>query len=286
MLTLIFGSIAALCWGVHDVCVRFVAARSGPATAFLCVLAIGGLALLPLTFLGTGWGTIGARALTLATLSGFCYAVAGYALYRAFEIGPVRLVAPLIGAFPVLSLLWAAMTGNPPTLPQMLAVAAIVAGVGLNAMLSDGHAAADATPGRGPRAAILWSLAACGGFALTFALGQAASAEGGGMALLLVPRLAAFALLGTATALLDRRALTLRDAPLGILAVMGLCDAVALGLVQWSGSLSHPEFAAVAASTFGMVTVILAALFLRERMSLPQWATVAMVFAAIGYLAL
>ena len=35
-----------------------------------------------------------------------------------------------------------------------------------------------------------------------------------------------------------------------------------------------------------VVTVILAALFLRERMSLPQWATVAMVFAAIGYLAL
>jgi drug/metabolite transporter (DMT)-like permease len=286
MLTLIFGSIAALCWGVHDACVRLVAARSGPVTAFLCVLAIGGIALLPLTFLGQGWGAINTRAFTLATLSGFCYALAGYALYRAFEIGPVRLVAPLIGAFPVLSLLWATLLGNPPTLPQTLAVAAIVIGVGLNAILSDGHAAAEAARGRGPGAAILWSLVACGGFALTFAFGQGASAEGGGMALLLVPRLAAFALLGTATALMDRRTLTLRQAPLGILAVMGLCDATALGLVQWSGGLPHPEFAAVASSTFGMVTVILAAMFLKERMSLPQWGTVAMVFAAIGYLAL
>lgn len=287
MLSLTFGMIAALCWGVHDVCVRFAAARCGPATAFLFVLAIGALLIAPFALLSDGWSDLGTGSLTLAVLSGLSYAVGGYSLYRAFEIGPVRLVAPLIGAFPVLSVLWATLRGNPPTLPQMAAVAVIVAGVGLNAALSDGHGPKDtAGSARRLRQAIVWSLAACAGFALTFAFGQAASASDESLPLILVPRLAAFATVLLATVLLNRGALNLRSAPLGLMLVMGCCDAVALGLVQWSGTLPQPEFAAVAASTFGMVTVILAALFLRERMTLPQWGAVALVFAGIGYLAL
>lgn len=287
MLSLTFGMIAALCWGVHDVCVRFAAARCGPATAFLFVLAIGALLIAPLALLSGGWSDLGTGSLTLAVLSGFCYAAGGYSLYRAFEIGPVRLVAPLIGAFPVLSILWAAVRGDPPTLPQMGAVAVIVAGVGLNAILSDGHDPKGVVGNaHRMRQAILWSLAACAGFALTFAFGQAASASDGRLILILVPRLSAFATLLVAIVLLDRSALNLRSAPVGLLLVMGSCDAAALGLVQWSGTLAQPEFAAVASSTFGMITIILAALFLKERMTSPQWGVVALVFAGIGYLAL
>ena len=73
---------------------------------------------------------------------------------------------------------------------------------------------------------------------------------------------------------------------LGLLLLMGCCDAAALGLVLWSGALPRPEFAAVAASTFGMITIILAALFLKERMTPPQWGAVALVFSGVGYLAL
>lgn len=287
MLSLTFGMIAALCWGVHDVCVRFAAARSGPATAFLSVLAVGALLILPFALFSDGWSGLGWGSLTLAALSGLSYAAGGYSLYRAFEIGPVRLVAPLIGAFPVLSLLWATLRGNPPTLPQMVAVGVIVAGVGLNATLSEGHGQHSEQGGaQRLRRAVIWSVAACAGFALTFAMGQAASASGGGLPLILVPRLSAFAALLLATVLMDRQALDLGNAPVGLLVVMGCCDAVALGLVQWSGTLPRPEFAAVASSTFGMVTIILAALFLKERMTWPQWGAVAMVFAGIGYLAL
>lgn len=288
MLSLIFGMVAALCWGVHDVCVRFVAARSGPATAFLCVLVIGAIALAPLTLAAGGWAAIGARPLTLAVLAGFAYALGGYALYRAFEIGPVRLVAPLIGAYPVLSVLWATAQGTVPTPGQIIAVLLIVAGVGLNAMLSEGHDAEESGGAATPRTlpALLWSLAASVGFALTFAFGQAASAGDESLPLILIPRLSAFVLLLAGTLLFNRSALTLRGAPLGLLTLMGLCDATALGLVQWAGTLPRPEFAAVASSTFGMITIVLAAIFLRERMAPAQWGAVAMVFAAIGYLAL
>lgn len=285
MLSLLFGITAALCWGVHDVCVRSVAARSGPALSFLVVLASGTLFLLPLALFHGGWGAVGLANGTLGLLSGLLYAAGGYSLYRAFEIGPVRLVAPLIGTYPVLSLLWAAFQGTPPSLPQAFAVLAIVIGVGLNAALSDHGDGTHADRATRLKAAILWSLAGCTGFALTFAVGQAASLQGGGLALILISRLGAF--IGLLAAALTLRApLPLRGAPYPLLAIMGLCDATALGLVQIAGTLPRPEFAAVASSTFGMITVLLAWAFLKEKMSPPQWGAVALVFAGIGYLAL
>jgi drug/metabolite transporter (DMT)-like permease len=71
-----------------------------------------------------------------------------------------------------------------------------------------------------------------------------------------------------------------------LLALMGFLDAFALGVVIASGALDRPEFAAVAASTFGMVTIILAWLFLKELMTPSQWLGVAITFGGIGYLAL
>ena len=106
------------------------------------------------------------------------------------------------------------------------------------------------------------------------------------MALVLLSRLAALAGLLSVTLAVDRRSISLRGAPLRLLALMGLCDATALGLVQTAGTLPNPEFAAVASSTFGMVTILLAWGLLRERMTMPQWLAVALVFAGIGYLAL
>ncbi len=283
MLSLSFGLAAALAWGVHDVCVHFVTARAGVALAFLTVLAVGLLVVMPVVLLFGDWSVVGGGTILAATASGLAYAGGGYGLYRAFAIGPVRLVAPVIGAFPILSLGWAAAQGQPPSPGQMLAVLVIVTGVALTAVLSD-HGSEDGSARR-PKAALLWSAAAACGFALTFALGQAASAGEAALPTILISR--GVALLGVFTATLAFGARPiLRPAPWGVLAVMGCCDALALGLVQAAGGLSHPEFASVAASTFGMITVLLAAAFLKEKMSPAQWFAVVLVFAGIAYLAL
>ena len=71
-----------------------------------------------------------------------------------------------------------------------------------------------------------------------------------------------------------------------LLSVMGVLDAIALSLVMSAGTLYRPEFAAVAASTFGAITIILAWTFLKERMTFGQWAGVGLTFTGIGYLAL
>ena len=215
MPSLALGLLAALAWGVHDLCVRLVAQRGGILPALATVLAIGALLVLPFAVLSDGWAAMTARAATLAALSGAAFAIAGCGLYRAFAIGPVRLVAPAVAAYPILSIGWAAASGTPVPLATWLAVLAIVAGVGVVAALSD-----DAVGVRGRRAALGWAALGASGFAATFALAQAATLAGAEMPVVLVARLAAVAaVLGLA--LLLRQGVLPRRGQLPILAAMG-----------------------------------------------------------------
>ncbi len=65
---------------------------------------------------------------------------------------------------------------------------------------------------------------------------------------------------------------------------MGLLDAFALAIVVAVGGMARPEFSAVAASTFGMLTTVLAWWLLKEPMTPAQWIGIAITFAGIGYL--
>lgn len=224
------------------------------------------------------WQAMTLAAARLAGLSGAIFALASYALYRAFALGPVKLVAPLIGAYPVLSLGLAMLQGQAVGPGHWLAVAAVVGGVGCIAVLATED---DGSPVSLQAAA--WGLAGAIGFAVTFATGQAATQAGAELPVLIVTRAAAIlillslALFARAVQMPDRKVLPL-------LCLMGALDAVALGLVMYSGTLPRPEFASVSASLFGLVTVVLAWAVLRESMNRAQWISVAVTFGGIAYL--
>lgn len=289
MLSLTFGLIAALAWGIHDVCASTATARTGIPMTMLAILTFGLCLVGPAALILGDWTAITLPSLSLAAMSGATYTLAAFGLYRAFNIGPVRLVSPVIGAFPILSLLVAAAQGRYPTLCQWLAVFAIVLGVAMIAILTDHHkdtADSSATrPAHATRTALFWASLSALGFGTTFALGQAASHGGNEWPTILVTRLSALMVVG-GFVLFRRIPLPWRGAPWRLLAAMGFCDATALGLVQAAGSLPHAEFAAVTSSIFGVVTILLAWAFLKERLGALQWGSVAVVFAGIGYLAL
>lgn len=280
MTSLVFGLVAALCWGLHDICVRYVSQRGGILPALTTVLVIGTLILLPPAIALGGWGAMGLQATVLAAAAGVAFFLAYIGLYRAFEIGPVRLVAPVIGAYPVLSVGWAALSGQPVTPDQWLAVGAVIAGVAIVGLLTgEGESHGN------KRAAILWAVLGGGGFAATFALGQSAAHAGAEMPVILVTRATAVLVALAIMAASGGLRLPARGA-LPLLGLMGLLDCIALGIVIAAAGMTRPEFASVAASTFGMITVILAWAILRERMNGGQWMGVLLTFAAIGYLAL
>ena len=280
MLSLTLGMIAACAWGVHDFCIRFVSQRGGILPAIATVMVGGALFLLPISGAFGNWSAMTLQSFGLSVISGAVYLVGCISLYKAFGIGPVRVVAPIVGSYPILSIGWAALMGQPVLWDQWLAVGCVIMGVAIVGMLSD-HSESDGSQ----RAAIGWSLVGAGGFAMAFAVGHLATQAGSELPVILVTRLTAATGAITLLALSSGAKVPERSAwPL--LALMSLLDALALGIVIAAGNLHRPEFAAVAASTFGIITIILAWLFLKERMTGGQWFGVAVCFLGIGYLVL
>jgi uncharacterized membrane protein len=281
MSALALGLVAAVCWGFHDICVRFLSQKT-PISACIFVVILTGLLFHGILTVGTGaLYPMPAKAVYLSIGAGVCFIIATFGLYYAFERGPVRLVAPVIAGYPILSVSWAALQGNPVSAFQWLAVLAIVGGVSCVAALSDTRN--QETPAIGPT--VLFALIAAAGFAGTFALGQSAAAISHEMPSTLVTRVAAL-LLVVAVLVVFRQPFWAGRRALPWLVAMGVADGVALMCVLSAGALENAKYAAVSSSLFGLLTIVLAWMFLGERMTATQWAGCLIAFAGVGYLAL
>ena len=109
--------LRSLCLGLHDFCVRSVSQSSGIFASLLTVLASGIIVLTGVALMFSHPMGMTALYYQLSIASGLSFAVAAVALYIAFSIGPVRLVAPIIGAYPILSVGWSTAAGVPLSLP-------------------------------------------------------------------------------------------------------------------------------------------------------------------------
>ncbi len=281
MSALLLGLIAALMWGFHDVCVRFVSQKTPLMASLLTVLVMG--TIFHLIVMGAQQSALFPQAsvLGISVMSGVFFLAASLGLYGAFQRGPVKLVSPIIASFPILSVAWAAWNGVEISVLQLGAVVLIVLGVSIVAALSD-DSEGDVPPiGK----TIALSVLASVGFAGTFALGQMASAHAGELPVTLITRLVAIALL-----LMGILALKLPIWPgraaLPVLVLMGVADGIALLMINSAGHLPDAQYASVASSTFGLLTIVFAWIFLKERLSNLQWLGCLIAFAGIGYLAL
>lgn len=283
MLALGFGLTAALLWSLHDLLARKLSQGAALLPILAIVMGVGCVALVPVTVAVGGWAAMTGPAAGLAAVSGLAIVLAMGCLYKAFSLAPVRLVSPVVGAYPMLSLGIAALQGREVTVTDWLAVLVICAGIAITALASrsdtpEGYAAP-------PAVALGWAALSAIGFAATFALGQEAARQGTDLPVILIGRLVALAIF---LALLVRHRGSLRpqSGHFPVLALMGVLDAIALGLVTAAGGLPRAEYASVASSLFGVLTVLLAAWFLKERVRPVQWLGIAAVFAGITALGL
>jgi drug/metabolite transporter (DMT)-like permease len=277
MESLMLGLTAALVWGLHDFTVRRVSGVADAAALYVLVLGFGVLWILPFALFSPGWAALTPELIGFTTIAGLVYAFGVYALYRAFAIGPVRLVAPICGAYPLLSVGLAMVQGQEITALVWLAAAAVVAGVTLVAR-------GEGANGEGrSRAAIAWSVIAATGFFASLGMLHAAADEAADLPVALIARVAGCA--GILALVLWQR-VPVRPALIvwPTLAVMAALDLGGMFAVTAAGSFDRPEFASVTSSCFGLVTVLLAWRFLREPVRPVQWGGIAVVFAGVAVL--
>lgn len=278
MISLAFGLTAACTWAVHDLLVRKIGQEMALLPMMLVVLATGTAVLLGPSLIWGDWAVMSARGLWLSVASGFAYVFGMGGLYRAFSRAPVRLVAPILGAFPMISLGLAAMEGRPIAGTEVLAVVAIVGGIAVVALTGRSEGRIER-----PLAAMLWAVLGAVGFATTFWLGQEAIRHGSELPVNLIARLVALTLIAGLCVIFRAPVRHLGGAG-WTLALMGVLDAIALGLVTASARLPHPEYASISASLFGVLTILLAWRVLKETVLPLQWLGIGVVFAGIAVL--
>jgi drug/metabolite transporter (DMT)-like permease len=277
MESLMLGLTAALVWGLHDFTVRKVSSVADAAALYVLVLGFGVLWILPFALFTPGWADFTPRLTGFTILAGLIYAFGVYALYQAFAIGPVRLVAPICGAYPLLSVGLAMVQGQEITALVWLAAAAVVAGV---ALVASGEG--DATAGS-RRVAIAWAVTAATGFFASLGMLHSAAEQAADLPVALIARVAGCA--GILALVLWRRVDVRPALPVWpTLAMMAALDLGGMFAVTAAGSFDRPEFASVTSSCFGLVTVLLAWRFLAEPVRPLQWAGIAVVFAGVAVL--
>jgi len=232
-------------------------------------------------FDGSGW-----RPWTWGVLAGLLNTISTLALYRSFEIGKLSIVAPISASYPVLTMLLSALTGERLTPARLAGLLLTIAGV---VQVARGEKLADEanpidfkTQPAKKRLGVGWAIVSALGFGVMFwLLGLRVVPMLGSAPSVWIIRLTS--VFATALAVLAfRQSLA---APLGrdtpwIFGV-GLLDTSAyifnnLGMLQEQTSV-----VSVLASLYGAVTVGLAAMFLRERVSRLQWIGIGAIFVGI-----
>lgn len=280
----------ALCWGSADLFARFATRRLGTFRTML-FMQLCGFCLLTLAMrqLG-GWGPLfdgsGWRPWAWGAAAGLLNTLSTLSLYRSFEIGKLSIVAPISASYPVLTMALSAFTGERLTAGRLLGLLVTIAGVVLVARGEHETGEADTAESESRPTKKLpgleWALLSALGFGVMFwLLGARVVPLMGSAPSVWVIRLTS--VLATAAVMLavgaSRTVPSRPDA--GWILGVGLLDTSAYVLNNFGMMREQTSVVSVLASLYGAVTVGLAAVFLREKVSRIQWAGIAAIFAGI-----
>ncbi|MBX0331088.1 DMT family transporter [Oscillochloris sp. ZM17-4] len=263
----IFGLLAALGWGSGDFLISRAARAIGPIQAMLYIQLVGIAALGALLLARRDLPPTELRAWGLGVAANMFNLGGTMLLYRAFSIGSLSIVSPIAASFAVVTIPLALLGGERPGALALAGAALVVGGV---VVVSRGHGG-EGGPPRGVPEAI--GAACCIGLYF-WSVGFATPLLGTVWPVLLGRAIALLAALGVMLARGGRPA----PVPAGLwptLIAASLLDTAAFIFYNIGISSGYVSVVSALASIFSAVTVLMAWVFLRERLRVVQWAGVA-----------
>ena len=248
--------VASVTWGIGD----FLGGVTSRRLATLTVLAVSevaGLVLLVILAVASGDSAPDAASAAAAVGAGIAGLVGLGALYQGMAVGAIGVVAPVSTLSAIIPLTYGLLRGERPGALQLVGAAAILAGVALVSR-EPGPAGARMAAGVG------FALLAAVGFGLYFVFIDVASEASAPWAVV-VSRGVASAI--AVVLALSRRALRPPARFLPALIAIGCFDAGANALLAAALNRGYTSIVVVVASLYPIVTVLLAATLLRERIA-------------------
>ena len=286
---ILLGLVTALSWGSADLLARFATRTIGTFRTMLYMQLTGFVLLTAAIHWLGGWGPLAHgfdwRLWTWGIGAGVLNTSGTLALYRSFEIGKMSIVAPISAGYPALTMLLAVISGERLTVARFAGVVLIILGVIVvargEAMPGDANPLDESRP-RKKYLGVGWALMAAIGFGVMFwLLGIRVIPMMGAAPSVWMIRLTS--VLATALVMLvARRPMKLPDvgANRWILG-LGLLDTGAYVFNNFGMMREQVSVVSVLASLYGAVTVGLAAIILKEKITRTQWAGIVAIFAGI-----
>jgi drug/metabolite transporter (DMT)-like permease len=266
---------ASLAWGFADFFGPLVSRTLGSLRVLFWAQA-GGVAAIALAVAIRGEGPAGWAVLfaILASLGGM---LGLFAYYRGMQQGAMSVVAPIAGVSAIVPVIFGIATGDKPSTTQVAGITCALAGVGLASVEHHEGSRRIAT-------GVGLALLAAVGFGFYFPWMHAAGKVDFWWASLVFRTTA---LLLVASIVAQRRTpLRLRPRDLAIAAAVGIGDT--LGNVLFAASSSHGlvSLTSVLASLYPVVTVLLAASVLHERVARMQKAGILLTLTGVVLISL
>jgi len=287
-LGLILGLTAALCWGLSDFVARFVSRRIGAYRALLFMQLIGFAALTAFLVASGGFSRAAIsnwHPWALAFLAGSLNTIGSLALYFAFEVGVLTVVAPISSSYPAITVVLALLSGEHIRALNAAGLFLTLVGLLLAATSFSPPPGVEVPQTNSPSwlsKGVGWAIVSLISFGIMFwFLGfHVLPVLGAGLSVWVI-RLATSSMLLLAAAP-SRQSIRLPSGSVWwLLVIMGLMDTTAY-TANNAGLQSGPvSIITVVASLYGAVTVFLSSIFLRERLKATQWLGVALIFAGI-----
>lgn len=231
----------------------------------------------------------GSGALVAALIAGAGNALGVAGFYRAAELAPLSIVAPIAATAAVLPVVLGIATGDPLVAAQIAGIVLAVAGVAAASARQGAGAGSNREPPRPAggsgersprtRAGIVFALLAAVGFGV-FLAGMGPASNGGVSWAVAVSRASLLLLLvgGAALGGLEQRVPAAALPKAAIPGVLLFAGTVAYSFATQEGPLS---IVSVLGSLFPVVTVALALVILRERLAWVQWVGVAATLVGV-----
>lgn len=282
------GLAGAICWGVADFCARFASQRIGAFRA-LFFMQLVGVALMT-GYLETNGGitpvTHGWRPWVFAAFAGVLSTVGSLALYHAFRVGVMSIIAPISSSYPAITVTLAFLSGERLPLHRVVGLGVIIVGVILAATSFAALRAGSGTEEEGSHAhlsrGVGWSIFAAIAFGVMFwFIGFHVVPLTGSAFSVWMIRAATIGTLVLVAAPSRQSLLPPSGTVWWLVAAIGVTDTTAYFANNAGLGTGHVAVVSVLASLYGAVTVLLSWIFLRERLEWSQWVGIALIFAGI-----
>ena len=297
-LAIILGLTGAFSWGAADFAARFASRRVGAYRTLFFMQFFGFLAL-SVYLKSTGGFSHGIapgwQPWAMAVAAGLLNMLASLALYHSFEHGTLSIVGPVSSSYPALTVALSFLSGERIHAVRATGLAVTLLGVILAAtsFTQAKTAAAAANPEHAPAnhpehsrahlsTGVGWAICAALGFGVLFwFLGFHVVPAVGSAVSVWVMRLTALVALAVASAPTGQTLQLPRGSVWWLLLAVGILDTAAFVANNAGLGTGQVSVVSVLASLYGAITVLLAWIFLRERLERSQWLGIVLIFIGI-----